>query len=35
VCGPILVERNRRRKNDGTSMMQKAMELKKEEYGSW
>jgi hypothetical protein len=29
VCGPILVERNRRRQNDGTSMLQKAMELKK------
>jgi hypothetical protein len=27
--GPVLVERNRRRQNDGTSMMQTAMELKK------
>jgi hypothetical protein len=34
--GPILVERNRRRQNDGTSMLQKAMELKKKEkLGGW
>jgi hypothetical protein len=27
--GPTLVDRTKRRKNDGTTMMKKAMELKK------